>query len=470
MLMNSADPDVAERPMESSAGSDAPSQLQTTLTALRGLRGDETLVVRTGRPVGVFRAQNEGPRVLVIGDASRSETAGHVASWLDVGPQTRLPIAHEGLQAAARIHFGGTLAGRFVAACGLGLCGGALPLAVTLNGAAFLGIDANAEQIKRRVKTGYCEVMVNDLDEALRILKNAVRKHEPASVGLVGNCAEVVPELASRGIVPDLMLDCTDEAVSPGGYIPRGLSAASAAELWHHDAPAYRDKTRESLEAQAKGLLELRGLGSLTYRLGASPNLRGQKLNAPELSAIPDFSTEFIEPLFAQGRALLLWVALSGEPADISRADRLASEVFSADEAATRFLQLAGRHVQFQGLPARVCLVHQSLGAKFGVELNAMVAQGAFRAPILIGRDVPDERNAPPKSNARKDANDTLTETEFRTLVAGLSAQANAASWLLESPDGAPFESSLRLAIAADGTQEMAGRIARMLGSGANSA
>ena len=382
MLMNCADPEVAERRQALRDG----DGFRATLAALRELEGDQTLLVRSGQPAGRVRAQAKAPRVVIVtgGDAGPTEAAA--ASWLYVGTQTGLPTAYQAFAAAARQTFWRNARREAGLAGGMGATGGALPLAATLNGAAFLGVEADAEQIKRRVKSGYCEVMVNDLDEALRILKNSVRRREAASVGLIGNCAEVIPELARRGIVPDLLVDCTSAYGSLDSYIPSGLTAEQAREL-------QRDRRRELSPKSAgfnggpdsQGILELRRLGSLAFRLGGGNGEGARESGVREASEIPDFAAEYIQPLWSESRTLLLWVALSGEPVDIARADRLALDVFSGDEAAVRWIRLAGKHVQFQGLPARVCLVDKALRASFGVALNDLVAQGALKAPLVIG-------------------------------------------------------------------------------------
>lgn len=478
MRMNCADPEVAGHHADLPAAADQAEHFRATVAALRELENDQTLLVRSSKPAGIFRTQRQAPRVVIVAaDAAQDGGAATAPnSWLCAGAQTGLPVAYEALGAAAREHFGGALAGRMIAACGMGTVGGPLSLAATLHGGAFLGIEADAEQLKRQVKTGYCEVMVNDLDEALRILKNAVRKREPASVGLIGNCADVLPELARRGVVPDLLLDTALASAGFGSYIPRGLSPAQAADLRRadaHDAHAYRQKLLDSLEVQMNGTLKLKRLGSLIYRMGSGQPSARHNLGAQDvqgMSELPCFPEEFIEPLFAAGRSLLMWVALSGEPADIARADGLALEAFSSDEAARRFIQVAGKHVQFQGLPARVCLVDRALRAKFGIALNEKMALGEFRAPILLGCDDPGQQRPSPGSRAIKNTNDAPSEAEFGALLAQLSAQAKAASSVLMSPDRAPFVSTLRLAIVADGTPEIGARIARVLGAGQTSA
>lgn len=457
MLMNCADPDVAERRGVLRYG----VGLRATIAALRELNNDQTLLVRSGAPSGTFVAEGRTPRVVIAsgGVASREEAAA--ASWLYVGTQAGMPMAYEAFGAAARKHFGGTLAGRLVATCGMGATGGALPLAATLNGAAFLGIEADAEQIKRRVKSGYCEVMVNDLDEALRILKNSVRKREAASVGLIGNCADVIPELAARGVVPDLLVDCTSAYGSLEGYIPCGLTAGQARESRGAHAESYPQRALDSIAAQVRGILELQRLGSMTFRFGGAFVGGALERDVPEASRIPDFTAQYIQPLPSESCALLLWAALSGEPVDVARADRLALELFSGDEAAARWIGLASKHVQFQGLPARVCLVHPSLRVAFGLTLNNLVAQGAIGAPMVIGCDgLGGGTAASPRDPT------VAPPATIEGLLAGLSARARAASWVtVEDRSPGDIRSVIPMfAIVADGTPQMARRIERALG------
>ena len=450
MRMNCADSEVADRPEAVRDG----DGFHATLAALRELEDAQTLLVRSDQTVAMFSRRANAPRVLITAEGAADANEAAAASWLYVGTQTGLPTAHEAFAAAARKHFGGTLAGRLVVTCGMGATGGAQPLAATLNGAAFLGIEADAAQIKRGVKSGYCEVMVNDFDEALRILKNSVRKHEPASVGLIGNCVEVIPELARRGIVPDLLVDCTSAHRFPDRYIPSGLTAEQAHELQRADAQSYCQRALDSMATQIRGILELKRLGSLTFRFGGGLGERAVR----EASEIPDFAAEYIQPLWSEGRTLLLWVALSGEPVDISRADRLALDVFSADEGTVRWIRLAGKHVQFQGLPARVCLVDKALRAGFGLALNDLVSQGALKAPMVIGCD---------DFGGRPETSSGAGTTTLEAQLAGLSVQASAASWLAierEERGSASGSHLPMLAVVADGTAEMARRIERVLG------
>jgi urocanate hydratase len=443
MLLNSLDQDVAERPQDllicGAAGKAARDwdSFHSIVASLRQLEGDQSLVVAAGSPAGVSGTKALSPRVLVI-DAVRDGLAGN---WLYAGSQSALPAAYELLAAAARRHFSGTLAGRLVIAGGMGGAGGAQPLAATLNGAAFLGIDADAGRIKRRVKAGYCEALVNDLNEALRILKNAVRKRAPASVGLIGNCADVIPALARRGIVPDLFTDQTPAHAPFDGYIPQGLTPDGAAELRRKDPSAHRQRVLDSIASQLRGTQELDGLGS---RIVAS--------QAPH---------EYLQPLLAEERRLTTWLALSGEPEDIVRADRLALELFPADERLQRWLGLASRHVRFQGLPARVAWLRERDRQELTLGLNDLVARREIAAPVLIGCEY-----SPPESIGTAPSQAAQTTGEFNPATAEAllkvsPAAVGGACWVAlhwkAAPDGQYLLAAQ--AIVADGTPEARNRI-----------
>jgi len=365
MLMNSLDPEVAETLEDTiirSAASGAARDrkfFQAIVEALERLENDETLLIQSGEVAGTFRTHTDAPRVL-IADSNAD-------GWTYAGTQAHLQSAYETLAAVARRHFQGSLAGKLVVSGGMGARGGAQPLAATLNGAAFLGIDADPERIKRRVKAGYCDVMVNDLDEALRILKNGVRKREAASVGLAGNCADVIPELAGRGIVPDVLTDQTSAHDSARGYIPRGLDATQATELRQNDPESYRKLAFESLAKQVEGMLALEKMGALKF-------------------GFDDNALAFMDGVSGDGRSAVLWAALSGEPADIHRADDLLLEMFGQDEILCRWIRLSRKRVRFLGLPARVCRLDRAERARFGLELNDLVARGELKAPVAITR------------------------------------------------------------------------------------
>jgi urocanate hydratase len=316
MLMNSLDPDVAVHPVES-------PRHEATLEAIRRVENNETLFVQDGTPAGISGTQEIAPRVLISKSNPSSQAAS--STWTCIGTQGFIHGAYEMFASAAREHFDGTLAGKLVVSAGMAGADGAFPLAAKLNGGAFLGIDAEPERIKRCVKAGYCDVMVSDLDESLRILKNAVRKREPASVGLIGNCADLISTLDERGIVPDLL--------------------------------AYRTS------ALLPGALELQKLGAVMLEYGNGIRALGE------------------------GRTPLCWVALSGESSDIYRIDRLLLELFPEDEMLARWIALARKHLRFQGLPARVCWLSYGDAAKFGLALNEIVGRGEVKAPIVIARE-----------------------------------------------------------------------------------
>ena len=411
MLMNNLDPEVAERPQDlvvyggaGKAARDWPSY-HAIVRELRNLENDETLLVQSGKPVGVFRTHEEAPRVLIananlVGHWSNWEqfraleklglimygqmTAG---SWIYIGAQGILQGTFETFAAAARKHFGGTLAGKLVVTGGMGGMGGAQPLAATMNGAAFLCVEADPERIKRRLKTGYCDIMVTSLDEAVRILRNAVHQKQAISVGLTGNCAEVLPEMVRRGIVPDLLTDQTSAHDPLNGYIPAGYSVEAAAELRARDPREYTDRAMDSIAVHVRAMLDLRRLGAIAFDYGNNIRRMAADRGVADAFDIPGFVPEYIRPLFAEGRGPFRWVALSGDPADIAATDTAVCRLFPASESLTRWIELARKRVRFQGLPARICWLGYGERARLALEMNRMVASGELKAPIVIGRD-----------------------------------------------------------------------------------
>ncbi|MGB6844498.1 MAG: urocanate hydratase, partial [Candidatus Acidiferrales bacterium] len=342
----------------------------------------------------------------------------------------------------------------------------AQPLAATLNGAAFLGIDVDPERIKRRVKSGYCDMMVNDLDEALRILKNAVRKREAVSVGLVGNCADVVPELARRGVVPDLLTDQTSAHDPLFGYVPQGLNPAQAAELRSSDPETYRRRSLESMARHVEGMLALQKLGSVTFDYGNNIRTFAFQQGVKDAYDFPGFVPAYIRPLFCEGRGPFRWAALSGEASDIHRTDKLVLEMFPHDEVLTRWIHLAQKRVRFQGLPARICWLGYGEREKFGLALNDLVARGELKAPIVIGRDHLDCGSvASPyrETESMRDGSDAVADWP---LLNALLNTASGASWVsIHNGGGVGIGYSLHAGqvTVADGTKEMAARIERVL-------
>jgi urocanate hydratase len=454
------------------------------VAALRSLGNDETLLVQSGKPVGIFRTHAYAPRVLI----ANSNLVGHwsdwkhfdeldraglmmygqmtAGSWIYIGTQGILQGTYETFAAAGRKHFGGDLAGKLVASGGMGGMGGAQPLAATLNGAAFLGIEVDPERIKRRVKAGYCDVMVNDLDEALRILKNAVRKREAVSVGLIGNCADVVPEMARRGVVPDLLTDQTSAHDPLGGYIPQGVSALEAVELRRRDPEGYQKRALESIARHVEGMLALQKLGAVTFDYGNNIRTFAFQQGVKNAYDFPGFVPAYIRPLFCEGRGPFRWAALSGEPSDIHRTDQLVLEMFPHDEVLSRWIQLAAKRIHFQGLPARICWLGYGERDRFGLALNDLVARGELKAPIVIGRDHLDCGSvASPyrETEKMKDGSDAVADW---ALLNALLNTASGASWVSIHNGGGVgigYAQHSGQVTVADGTKEMAARIERVL-------
>jgi len=490
MLMNNLDPEVAEKPEEliiyGGRGKAARNWkcFHAIVASLRALENDETLLVQSGKPVGVFRTHPYSPRVLI----ANSNLVGHwsdwehfdeldraglmmygqmtAGSWIYIGSQGILQGTYETFAAADRKHLQGDLSGKLIASGGMGGMGGAQPLAATLNGAAFLGIDVDPERIKRRVKTGYCDVMVNSLDEALRILKNAVRKREATSVGLIGNCADVVPELARRGVVPDLLTDQTSAHDPVGGYIPQGLDVAQAAELRKSDPVGYRKRALESIGKHVEGMLALQKLGANTFDYGNNIRTFAFEQGVKNAYDFPGFVPAYIRPLFCEGRGPFRWVALSGEASDIYRTDQLVLEMFPHDEILCRWIKLAQKRVQFQGLPSRICWLGYGEREKFGLAMNDLVARGELKAPIVIGRDHLDCGSvASPfrETEKMRDGSDAVADWP---LLNALLNTASGASWVsIHNGGGVGIGYSLHAGqvLVADGTKEMAARIERVL-------
>jgi urocanate hydratase len=390
-------------------------------------------------------------------------TAG---SWIYIGTQGILQGTYETFAAAGRKHFGGDLAGRLVASGGLGGMGGAQPLAATMNGAAFLGIEVDPERIKRRLRTGYCDILVNDLDEAVRILRNAVRKKEATSVALVGNCAEVVPELARRGIVPDLLTDQTSAHDPLNGYIPAGCTVEEAAALRERDPAGYVQRSMESIARHVEGMLALQKLGAVVFDYGNNIRTMAHQAGVAKAYDFPGFVPAYIRPLFCEGRGPFRWAALSGDPADIAVTDDLVCRLFPDDRTLRRWIELARHRVRFQGLPARICWLGYGERAQFGLAINELVKTGKLQAPIVIGRDHLDCGSvASPfrETEGMKDGSDAVADWP---VLNALLNTASGASWVsFHNGGGVGIGYSLHAGqvTVADGTADGAGRLQRVL-------
>jgi urocanate hydratase len=490
MLMNNLDPEVAERPQDlvvyGGTGKAARNweSFHAIVRSLRELAADETLLVQSGKPVAIFRTHEYAPRVLIC----NSNLVGHwnnwdrfheldraglmmygqmtAGSWIYIGTQGILQGTFETFAAAAAKHFGGNLSGKLVVSGGMGGMGGAQPLAATMNGAAFLGIDVDPERIKRRVKTGYCDVMVTQLDEALRILKNAVRKGEATSVALVGNCADLIPEMAKRGIVPDVLTDQTSAHDPIGGYVPNKMTLEAALELRKAKPEEYKKRSMAAMAEHVQGMLELQKLGSVTFDYGNNIRTFAFEQGVKNAYDFPGFVPAYIRPLFCEGKGPFRWAALSGEASDIARADQLVLQMFPQNEHLSRWIKLAQKRVKFQGLPSRICWLGYGERDKFGLALNDLVARGELKAPIVIGRDHLDCGSvASPyrETESMLDGSDAIADWP---LLNALVNTASGASWVSIHNGGGVgigYSQHSGQVTVADGTKEMAARIERVL-------
>ncbi|HEY3769014.1 MAG TPA: urocanate hydratase [Candidatus Angelobacter sp.] len=490
MLMNNLDDEVAERPRDlvvyGGTGKAARNQqcLEAILASLKSLDNDETLLVQSGKPVGIFKTHEYAPRVLL----ANSNLVGHwsnwekfneleraglmmygqmtAGSWIYIGSQGIIQGTFETFAAIAEKHFGGDLAGKLVVSGGMGGMGGAQPLAATMAGACFLGIEVDAERIKKRLKTGYCDFMVNNLDEALRILKNAVRKKEAISVGLIGNCADVIPELAERGVLPDILTDQTSAHDPLNGYVPNGMSLEQALELRKSDPKAYLEKSMNAMARHVEGMLRLQKMGSVTFDYGNNIRTFAFQQGVKNAYDFPGFVPAYIRPLFCEGRGPFRWVALSGDPADIAVTDDLILEMFPKNRILSRWIDLARKRIKFQGLPARICWLGYGERAEFGLAMNDLVKKGKLKAPIVIGRDHLDCGSvASPyrETESMKDGSDAVADWP---LLNAMLNTASGASWVsIHNGGGVGIGYSLHAGqvTVADGTDAMAKRIERVL-------
>ena len=488
--MNNLDPEVAERPDDlvvyGGTGRAARSweAFDAIVATLRRLEADETLLVQSGKPVAVFRTQPSAPRVLIANSnlVGRWATWEHfrelerlgltmygqmtAGSWIYIGTQGILQGTYETFGAVARRHFRGSLAGRFVLTAGLGGMGGAQPLAATLNGAAFLGIDVDESRIDKRLATGYLDRKTRDLDEALAWISRAVDAREPLSIGLIGNAADVLPELVRRDVTPDVLTDQTSAHDTLNGYVPNGMALDAAARLRVAAPNEYIRRATDAIVTHVRAMLDLQRRGTVTFDYGN--NIRTVALDAgvSDAFAFPGFVPEYIRPLFCEGKGPFRWVALSGDPADIYRTDDLVLELFPRDAHLRRWITMAREKVHFQGLPARICWLGQGERAKFGVALNDLVAKGELSAPIVIGRDHLDTGSvASPfrETEAMRDGSDAIADWAILNALVNV---ASGASWVsFHHGGGVGIGNSLHAGqvIVADGTPEMRVRLERVL-------
>ncbi len=490
MLMNNLDPDVAERPDDlivyGGSGRAARSWecFDAIVASLRSLGADETLLVQSGKPVAVFRTHPWAPRVLIanallvpawatwenfrdLEDRGLTMygqmTAG---SWIYIGTQGILQGTYETLASAARRNFDGTLAGRLVVTAGLGGMGGAQPLAVTMNGGVALVVEVDPGRIARRLATRYVDEQTASLDEALAKVAEWTKNRVPRSIALLANAADVLPELARRGVVPDVLTDQTSAHDPLNGYVPNGMTLDQAETLRGVRPDEYLKRSYAAMGAHVRAMLDLQRRGAITFDYGNNIRAQAQKAGVERAFEIPGFVPEYIRPLFCEGKGPFRWAALSGDPEDIRATDRAALEMFADDEPLCRWIRMAGERVAFQGLPARIFWLGYGERARFGLKINDMVRRGQLKAPIVIGRDHLDTGSvASPnrETEGMRDGSDAIAD--WPVLNALLNASSGATWVSVHHGGGVGIGYSLHagMVVVADGTQEAAEKLERVL-------
>ena len=492
MLMNNLDSDVAEKPDDlivyGGTGRAARSWecFHAIVRALRALENDETLLVQSGKPVGVFRTHPEAPRVLIananlVGQWANWDqfhkleklgltmygqmTAG---SWIYIGSQGIVQGTYETFAAAGRKHFRGSLQGKLIVSGGMGGMGGAQPLAATMNGACFLGIDVDPARIAKRLETGYCDRKAQTLDEALSLIDEARSQGKALSVAVAGNCADLIPELAARGRVPDIVTDQTSAHDPLNGYVPNEMSLKEALALRQRDPEDYVRRSMDAMARHVAGMLALQKAGAVAFDYGNNLRTQAKKAGVTEAFDIPGFVPEYIRPMFCEGRGPFRWVALSGDPEDIYRTERLAQELFPHNDALLRWLKLARERIRFQGLPARIGWLAYGERAEFGIAMNRLVRSGEIRAPIVIGRDHLDAGSvASPyrETEAMRDGSDAIADWPLLNALVNTAAGASWVSIHHGGGVGIGYSQHAGMVVVADGTDEAERRIQRVLTS-----
>ena len=490
MLMNNLDPDVGEKPEElivyGGSGKAARNWecYDAIVETLKSLNDDETMLVQSGKPVAVFKTHKNAPRVVISNsqivprwatwdEFRRLEGLGltmygqmTAGSWIYIGTQGILQGTYETFAACARKHFNSDLSGKFLLTCGLGGMGGAQPLAATLNGAAFLGVDIDPARIQKRIDTGYCDVMTYELDEALEIVLDAKKNKIAKSVGLVGNAGEVLPEILKRGIIPDVLTDQTSAHDMLNGYVPMGMPLSEALDLRKSNPSKYQELARKTAVVHCKTMWEMLKKGAITFDYGN--NLRGEALANGFENAfdIPGFVPEYIRPLFCDGKGPFRWVALSGDPNDIYVTDEAIMKTFPDDALLHKWLKAAKEKVHFQGLPSRICWLGYGARAKAGKVFNELVRTGKIKAPIVIGRDHLDCGSvASPnrETEKMKDGSDAIADWPILNFALNTISGASWVSLHHGGGVGIGYSIHAGMVIVADGTKEAEERLERCL-------
>lgn len=492
MLMNNLDPDVAERPEDlvvyggiGKAARNWPAY-DAIVRELKRLENDETLLIQSGKPVGVFKTHERAPRVLLSNSVLVPKWANWehfreleakglmmygqmtAGSWIYIGTQGILQGTYETFAEAARQHTGGTLKGTLTLTAGLGGMGGAQPLAVTMNEGVVIAVEIDRSRIERRIQTRYCDVMAATLDEALVLAGEAMQAGQPLSIGLLGNAAEVYPEFVRRGVKPHFVTDQTSAHDPLIGYIPEGMTLEEAAELRVRDPESYMTRSKKSMAIHVQAMLDLQRMGSVVFDYGN--NIRQVALDQGVTGAFdfPGFVPAYIRPLFCEGKGPFRWAALSGDPEDIRKTDELVLKLFPDNAHLHRWIRLAGERVAFQGLPARICWLGYGEREKFGLALNEMVRSGELKAPIVIGRDHLDCGSvASPnrETEAMKDGSDAVGDWAILNALINTSAGASWVSIHHGGGVGMGYSLHAGMVVVADGTDAAAERLSSVLTS-----
>jgi len=490
MLMNNLDPEVAEKPealiVYGGTGKAARNWacFDAIVRALRALENDETLLVQSGKPVGVFRTHPAAPRVLIANallvpawatweihrelDRKGLTMFGQMTagSWIYIGSQGILQGTYETFAAAARRHFGGTLSGRLLVTAGLGGMGGAQPLAGVMNGAVVIALEVDPERIRRRLETRYVDRQARSLDEALALARPALQRKEALSIALCGNAAEVLPVLAAGSLLPDLVTDQTSAHDLLNGYVPHGLPYPEALRLREADPQKYLGLSRRSVVSHVRAMLELKRRGAVVFDYGNNIRHEARQAGVGDAFEIPGFVPEYIRPLFCTGKGPFRWAALSGDPEDIHRTDQAVLEMFPEDEALCRWIRTARERVAFQGLPARICWLGYGERARFGEAINDLVARGEIKAPIVIGRDHLDAGSvASPnrETEGMRDGSDAIADWPILNALVNTSAGASWVSVHHGGGVGIGYSLHAGMVVVADGTSDASARLRRVL-------
>lgn len=492
MIMNNLDPEVAERPEDlvvyGGIGKAARNweAFDAIVRALKELEDDETLLVQSGKPVGIFRTHRDAPRVLISNSVlvpawatwekfRELEQKGLImygqmtaGSWIYIGTQGILQGTYETFAEAARQQGLSSLKGKWVLTAGLGGMGGAQPLAVTMNEGVVLAVEVDPSRIERRIQTRYLDTMAEDLDTALELVYGAIREGRPLSVGLLGNAAEVYSELVNRGITPDFVTDQTSAHDPLNGYIPMGYSLEEAMALRKENPARYEQLAKESIAVHVQAMLDLQKAGSIVFDYGNNIRQVAYDQGVKDAFSFPGFVPAYIRPLFCEGKGPFRWVALSGDPEDIYKTDQLVLKLFPENEHLRRWITMAGEKVAFQGLPARICWLGYGERAKFGLALNEMVRKGELKAPIVIGRDHLDCGSvASPnrETEGMKDGSDAIGDWAVLNALINTAAGATWVSFHHGGGVGMGYSLHAGMVVVADGTEEAARRLERVLTS-----